>query len=148
VPDVDAEVVDWRIAEPGEIPRGATTVANAARKNGWEVRIGYARGPWMTTADDDEDTDPLDAKVCEMISVQGRRGGQRFRANWHRKLWTKDGANGDYKFAGAQMQPPVAGEVVATKAKKDRHPEHLGAKTVGGLKNSAALNAYVKETTS
>lgn len=144
--DATAEVVAWRTAESIETPRGATTVANAARKAGWEVRIGYSRGPWMSGSDDDEETDPLDAKICEMISVQGRRDGKKFRANWHRKLWTKDGANGDYKFAGAQMSPPVEGEVVATKAKKDRHPEHLGDKTVGGLKNSATLNRYVKET--
>lgn len=144
MPDAAAETVDWRPATPEETPRGATTVANAARKAGWEVKIGFARGPWLGSDDEDE-VDPADVKVCEMITVQGRRPGQRFRANWHRKLWTKDGAAGDYKFAGAQMSPPVEGEVVATKAKKDRHPEHLGAKTVGGLKNSATLNRYVKE---
>jgi hypothetical protein len=145
MPDDAPEKVDWRIAEPDETPRGAQTVANAARKNGWEVRIGYARGPWLKGDDDEEDVDPLDAKICEMITVQGRKDGKKFRANWHRKLWTKDGANGDYKYAGAQMSPPVAGEVVASKAKKDRHPEHLGEATVGGLKNSKTLNTYVKE---
>lgn len=143
MPDAVAEAVDWRPAEPDETPRGATTVANAARKAGWEVRIGYARGPWMTG--DDEEDETVEVKICEMVTVQGRRDGKKFRANWHRKLWTKDGANGDYKFAGAQMSPPVRGEVVATKAKKDRHPEHLGVETIGGLKNSATLNAYIKE---
>lgn len=145
MPDAAAEVVEWRSAELDEIPRGATTVANAARKAGWEVRVGYSRGPWVTGSDDEED-DTVEVKVCEMVTVQGRRDSDSFRANWHRKLWTKDGAEGSYKFAGAQMHPPIEGEVVATKAKKDRHPEHLGDKTVGGLKNSATLNSYVKET--
>jgi hypothetical protein len=143
-----AEVVAWRLAESDEIPRGATTVANAARKAGWNnVRIGFARMSWVTADGDDEPDTSEDAKtsLVEMISVQGRRGGRAFRANWHRKLWTKDGANGDYKFAGAQMWPAIEGEVIATKAKKDRHPEHLGDKTIGGLKNSKTLNDYLKQ---
>lgn len=138
------EIVEWRLAQKDEIPRGAQTVANTALKNGWTVLIGYSRGPWVT-ASDDEDADQADVKICEMVTVQGRKLGQRFRANWHRKLWTKDP---EYGYAGAQMDPPVAGEVVASKAKKDRHPEHLGAATIGGLKNSKTLNDYLKETTS
>jgi hypothetical protein len=142
LPSDAPKIVEWRLAQKDEIPRGAQTVANTARKNGWTVLVGYARGPWVTSADDDDDADPADVKICEMVTVQGRKAGQRFRANWHRKLWTKDPA---YGFAGAQMDPPVAGEVVTTKAKKDRHPEHLGEKTVGGLKNSKTLNTYLKE---
>jgi hypothetical protein len=145
LPNDAPKVVEWRLAQPDEIPRGATTVANAARKAGWTVLVGYSRGPWLTTADEDEDADPADVKICEMITVQGRKLGKRFRVNWHRKLWTKDA---EYKFAGGMTDPPVEGEVVATKAKKDRHPEHLGDKTVGGLKNSKTMNAYIREADS
>lgn len=145
MPDADAEIVHWRPAEPDETPRGATTVANAARKAGFAVRAYYSRGPWVNSKDTDEDEE---AGICEMIAVTGRLHERRFRATWHRKLWTKDGANGDYKFAGAQLWPAHAGEVVSTKAKKERHPEHLGAATIGGLKNSKTLNTYLKETAS
>lgn len=137
------EVVAWRLAQADEIPRGASTVANAARKAGWTVLVGYSRGPWMTASGDDDEEG---AGICETITVQGRKTPQRFRAIWQRKLWTKDGAEGAYKFAGAQIWPAVKGEVVATKSKKDRHPEHLGAETIGGLKNSKTLNDYLKET--
>lgn len=135
--------VEWREATADEIPGGAKAVANAARKNGWDVRVGFARGPWVAGEEDDE-TDESELKVIQMVTVQGRRGNQRFRANWHCKLWTKDGADQKYVFAGAQIHPPVEGEVVASKAKKDRHPEHLGERTVGGLKNSKAMNAFIK----
>lgn len=141
-----AAIVPWRAAEPDETPGGAKAVANAARKAGFAVRAYYSRGPWVSGKDDDEDAPAEDdVQICEMIAVTGRLHERRFRATWHRKLWTKDGADGKYKFAGAQLWPAVEGEVVATKAKKDRHPEHLGAKTVGGLKNSATLNSYIKE---
>lgn len=146
MPNADAEVVHWRAAEPVETPRGATTVANSARKAGYAVRIYYSRGPWVSATDDDEEIDSLDVKVCEMIAVTGRLHDRRFRATWHRRLWTKDGADGKFLFAGAQIWPPHAGEVVSSKAKKDRNPEHLGAETVGGLKNSKTLNDYLKET--
>lgn len=142
MPDDAAEIIAWRLAESGEVPGGATAVANRARKAEFAVRIYYTRGPWVTNKElDDEE----EAGICEMIAVTGRLHDRRFRATWHRKLWTKDDA---YKFAGAQIWPAREGEVVASKAKKDRSPEHLGAATVGGLKNSKTLNDYLKETTS
>jgi hypothetical protein len=142
MPDDATATVHWRAAEPDETPRGATTVANAARKAGFAVRIYFSRGPWITAKDADEDEE---SGICEMIAVTGRLHDRRFRASWHRKLWTKDGAEGAYKFAGAQLWPATTGEVVSTKAKKDRHPESLGDQTVGGLKNAATLNRYIKE---
>lgn len=134
------ETVAWRLAQPDEIPGGATTVANRARKAGWTLLVGYARGPWVTAKDDETEEE---AGIAEVITVQGRRRGARFRATWHRKLWTSDDS---YKFAGATIDPAIRGEVAATKAKKDRSPEHLGAETLGGLKNSKTLNDYLKET--
>jgi hypothetical protein len=144
VSNADAEIVHWRTAEPDEVPGGAKTVANAAHKAGFAVRLYFSRGPWVNAKEPGEDEE---TGICEMIAVTGRLHERRFRASWHRKLWTKDGAEGKYKFAGAQIWPPRRGEPVATKAKKDRHPEHLGAETVGGLKNSKTLNDYLKEDT-
>lgn len=142
-----AETFGWRTAYDAEVTRGATTVANRARKAGWEVRVMFCRVPWVTADGDDEPDTAEDAKtsLVEMISVQGRLGKRKFHANWHRKLWTKAGETGDFTFAGAQIWPAIKGEVITTKAKKDRHPEHLGAETVGGLKNSKTLNDYLKE---
>lgn len=143
-----AETFGWRTAVDEEVPRGAKTVANAARKAGWKVRITVCRVPWLTADGDDEPDTSEDAKtsLVEMIAVAGRRGDQKFRATWHLKLWTKAAEDRTFSYAGAQIFPPIAGEVIATKAKKDRHPEHLGATTVGGLKNSKTLNDYLKET--
>lgn len=129
------ETIHWRVAEPDETPRGATTVANAARKAGFAVRIYYSRGPWVTAKELGEDEE---AGICEMIAVTGRLGDRRFRATWHSKLWTKEAK---YMFAGAQIWPPVEGATLPTK-----HPESLGDKTVGGLKNSKTLTTYLKET--
>ena len=141
--DDATKTIPWRAAKPDETPRGATTVANAARKAGWTVVVGFASGPWLK-ADDDEDD--ADEQIVQMVFVHGWRSGSWFRATWQCKLWTKAGEDGSYTFAGAQIFPPVKGEVIATKAKKDRHPEHLGAETLGGLKNSKTLNDYLKET--
>ena len=144
VPDDTPEVVSWREATAKETPRGAATIANAARKAGWDVVVGYARGPWMTGKESEDDE--VEAGICEYITVQGRKPGtERFRAVWHRKLWTKDGAAGDYKFAGGCTWPAIKGAMFATKAKKDQHPENIGAETVGGLKNSKTINAYIKQ---
>lgn len=143
MPDDAPANVDWRLAHDHEIPRGAATVANAARKAGWTVLVGFARGPWIA-GDDDEDAAPEDVKICEMVTVQGRRGRKKFRVTWRNKLWTQ----AEYQFTGGQTHPPIEGEVVATKAKKDRHPEHLGDKTIGGLKNSKTMNAFIREADS
>jgi hypothetical protein len=134
--------VPARPAEPDEIPRGATTVTNTARKNGWDVQVTYARGPWITSAglklivpgrieedeeDDDGDTDSAADKVpaiYDSIAVRARRGAQRVAATWIRKPWTKAGAAGGFTFAGAHIRP-----------------RHLN----GGLHNSKTLNAYLKE---
>lgn len=153
MPDDDAQDVGWRTAYPDEIPGGATAVANKARKAGWDVRVGFARGPWIGSDGDDKTTTAEEGAapvvaICQMISVQGRLGEKKFHANWHCKLWTKPGQEGKYAFAGAMMWPPVKGPMFSTKAKKDRHPESLEDATIGGLKNSATLNAYLKETTS
>lgn len=139
-----AEIVGWRTALGDEIPRGAQTVANRAVKSGWSVRIMFSRVPWLTADGEEQEGDEDNSGLVQTISVQGRRGDAKFHANWRLKLWTKDDA---YKFAGAAMWPPIEGECIATKAKATRHPEHLGAKTVGGLKNSKTLNDYLKETT-
>lgn len=153
MPDALTEATGWRIAYAEEIPAGSTAVANKARKAGWDVLVGYACGPWIGSDGDDKTTvaeegaAPVVA-ICQMISVQGRLGEKKFNANWHCKLWTKPGQEGKYAFAGAMMWPPVAGPMFSTKAKKDQHPESLGDATIGGLKNSATLNAYLKETTS
>lgn len=135
MPDADAEIVHWRSAEPDETPRGATTVANAARKAGFAVRAYYSRGPWVTNKELGEDEE---AGICEMIAITGRLNERRFRATWHRKLWTKAAT---YGFAGAQIWPPREGATLPTK-----HPESPGDKTIGGLKNSKTLNTYLKES--
>lgn len=146
MPDEALAPVGWRTAYADEIPGGAAAVAKRAEKAGWKVRVGFARGPWLTGNEDDEEESTDEVKICQMVSVQGRKGEQKFHANWHCKLWTKPGAEGKYTFAGAWMWPAIAGEPFSTKAKKDRHPENAGAATVGGLKNSKTLNDYLKES--
>lgn len=138
------DTVEWRPATPEEIPGGAARIAKAAEKAGWEVRAGFCRGRWLAGGDDDEADDAAEEQVVEMITIQGRRGDQIFRANWRAKLWTKAGQDG-YSFVGATMSPPVAGPIASSKARKDWHPESLGDATIGGLKNSKTLSAYIKE---
>lgn len=153
MPDDAPEILGWRTAYAEEVPRGATTVANAARKTGWEVRIMFARVPWLNADGEDktleEEGVEIGAAIVQMISVQGRRAGAKFHANWHCKLWTKPGREeGTYGFAGARMWPAREGALFSTKAKKAQHPESLGDKTVGGLKNSKTLTNYLKEAPS
>lgn len=139
------DYVDWREAAPEEIPGGAARVMKAAEKAGWEVRAGFARGPWVKVEDEDAEVDgAAEEQVVAMITIQGRRGDQSFRANWQAKLWTKAGQDG-YSFTGATMSPPIKGPIASSKARKDWHPESLGDETIGGLKNSKTLSAYVKE---
>jgi hypothetical protein len=138
------DIVDWRPATPEEIPGGAARIAKAAEKAGWEVRAGFCRGLWVGSEDDEAGDEPQEEQVVEMVTIQGRRGGQIFRANWRRKLWTKAGQDG-YSFVAAMMSPPVAGPIASSKARKDWHPESLGDATIGGLKNSKTLSAYIKE---
>jgi hypothetical protein len=135
------EVVGWRTAKPDEIPGGAAAIAKKAEKSGWKVSVSFMRVPWLT-ADEDDDAD---AGLVEVIAVHGRKDGKKFRATWHCKLWTKAGDTRSFSFFGAAMWPPIEGEVIASKGKKDRNPEHLGDKTVGGLKNSKVLNTFLKE---
>lgn len=146
MPDGAVETTGWRTAYDVEVPGGAAAVAKRAEKLGWRVRTMFCRVPWLTAGDDDEGSIE-DVQIVEMVSVQGRKGERKFHANWHRKLWTKPGQEGEFKFAGARMWPAIPGAVVATKAKKDRHPENIEDATVGGLKNSKTLNTYLKETT-
>lgn len=131
-------IVYWRLAEPGEIPRGATTVLNAAIKAGWDVRAGYMRGVWptsrgpklvdptkLTAADDEDEEDAVSTGkyfpgVYQAISLQGRKDGRRFRAWWYWKRWTKET---NYKFVGSQLWPGIG---------------------QGGLHNSKALTSYIK----
>jgi hypothetical protein len=140
MPIILAEIIPWRTAKPEEIPRGAEAVAKRARKAGWKVSVSFMRVPWLTADEDDESSG-----LVETVMVHGLKDEKKFRATWICRLWTKDGDDRTFKFAGAQIWPAIEGEVVATKAKKDRNPEHLGAKTVGGLKNSKTLNDYLKE---
>jgi hypothetical protein len=139
-----AEVVGFRTANADEVPGSAAAVAKRAEKSGWKVRTSFARLPWIT-ADSDPTEEPDEGGLVQVVVVAGHKNGRKFSARWHCKLWTKDGAEGAYKFAGCQIWPPIAGEVITTKAKKDRHPEHLGAATIGGLKNSKTMNDYLKE---
>jgi hypothetical protein len=142
-----AEVVAWREAEKGEIPRGATAVANTARDNGWEVSVRYARGPWYTNtgrlklivpgqiiSDDEEEEEDAETgedstvhkvpAIYSTIAVWARRGAQRVAATWIHKPWTKAGAEGKSPFVAAHIWPA-----------------HNG----GGLHNSIALKAHLKE---
>lgn len=165
-PDSPAPV-SWRLADKDEIPRGATSIANAARKTGWTVLVGYSCQPWMnndgetkmfnpnklTEAEEDEESEiseqvatDLEVAYAEAIYVAGRRDGHGFYAKWYRKLWTKPGREeGKYIFSGARMIPGIVGAVASPKAKKDLHPENIGPDTVGGLKNSDTLKNYLKQ---
>ena len=144
MPDEALETIGWRTAYDVEVPGGAATVAKSAAKNGWSVRTMFCRVPWLTAGDDDEGSIE-DVQIVEMVSVQGRKGARRFHANWHRKLWTKPGQEGNFSFAGARMWPAIPGAMFNTKAKKDRHPENIEDATIGGLKNSKTLTAYLKQ---
>jgi hypothetical protein len=144
-------IVRWRPARPGEIPGGAAAVIKTARKHGWDVQVGYARGPWQsrgraalidpaTGAVDDseegEDATGTDSAgkvpaIYEVIAVHARRGDQRVAATWTRKPWTKPGREGKYQFGAV---PGVGGAHI--------WPPHDG----GGLHNSKTLTDYLKET--
>lgn len=178
LPDDPAEKVGWRLAEPGEIPRGATTIINLARKGDWKISVAYSRLPWMNSDgsikmydpnklgddnDDEPEVDPdadevvgsetaevtpadLEVAMAEAIVVYGMQTGHTFMAKWYRKLWTKPGLLEEkYLFSGACIRPGVAGGLWSTKAKKDLHPENIGDATIGGLKNSKTLTAYLKK---
>lgn len=79
-PEVPAPEVPGRAAEKHEVPRGAVTLGNAARKAGWEVEVRYARGPWL-------DASGEFAYVVDSVLLRMRHpaDGQRAAATWVRK---------------------------------------------------------------
>lgn len=81
-----------RPARPDEIPKGAATVINRARRCGWDVSVSYARGPWLQ-ADGTW-------HVLSSILVRARRGAQRWAAIWVDKHWLKQ-AGYKYEFGRA-----------------------------------------------
>lgn len=77
---IPAPEVRGRPAEKSEVPRGAATVINAARKAGWDVEVSYARGPWLNA-------DGTPAYIVDSIVVRLLlpATGQRAAATWVRK---------------------------------------------------------------
>ena len=89
--------VERRTAEPDEIPRGPKTIVNLARKEGWEVWVTYARGPWQHASGEL-------AGLVESLAVRCRRGEQRVTGLWLHKMWLSDPG---YEFDGARAKPRV-----------------------------------------
>lgn len=77
IPAPETEAIRLKLDNP-EVPRGAKTVVNRAVKNGWDVEMSYARGPWIMVRE---------WHVAGSILVKGRKAGQRFAAQWVRKEW-------------------------------------------------------------
>lgn len=65
-----------RPAQPDEIPRGARTLENAARKAGWWTSAQYARG---TT----KYANGKPGKVVDQLTLLGQTGWAYFVAWWH-----------------------------------------------------------------
>lgn len=68
--------VACRLADPAEVPRGASALARAAERAGWSVRVTYARGTRLGASGK-----PLGGPV-DSICVRGRRDGEHFAATW------------------------------------------------------------------
>lgn len=69
-PDVRA-----RPADKGEIPQGAKNIAKHAERNGWDVAITYAKGPYLSASAEI-------LRTAESILVRMRRGTERAAAAW------------------------------------------------------------------
>lgn len=74
-----------RPAEKAEIPRGATTIINLAKKHGWEVLTTYARGPLLHASG----TRVL--RVVDSIRVRAHKGDRMVAATWVDKSKVEDG---------------------------------------------------------
>lgn len=92
-PEVSLEPeVRARPASDDEVPRGARTVINLARKAGWDCTATYARGPWL-------DADGVNVPyVVDSIVVRFAKGEQRAAATWIRK---PTGDPDAYEFSSA-----------------------------------------------
>ena len=93
-----------RTAEASEITRGPTTIANLARKNGWEVWITYSRGPWLQADGTPALNEDGTVASVETIAVRCKRGGQHATGLWVRKEWLKDPG---FVFEGGRAKPAV-----------------------------------------
>lgn len=92
-----APVVPCRLAEPGEVPRGAKPVRAAAEAAGWAVVATYARGTRWTKSGPGTLVDSL------ALRMSYRRGERRAVAVW---------LNGRFDFGmrwAADMRPESVG---------------------------------------
>lgn len=76
--DWPAPEVACRLAEPGEIPRGAAAVLAVAEAAGWTVEPTYARG----TSVAGPNSKPRHGRVVDSIALRMRRGLDRAVAVW------------------------------------------------------------------
>jgi len=79
---------DGSVAD-AQLPGGARTVINAARKTGWEISASYARGAWLHSAT------WTPTAIVNHVQVRLRRGTQRAVATWRTK------PDGTYEFKTA-----------------------------------------------
>jgi len=79
---------DGTVAD-AQLPGGARTVVNAARKTGWTISATYARGPWMHSSY------WTPTRTVDHVALRLSRGDQRAVATWRTK------ADGTYEFKTA-----------------------------------------------
>jgi hypothetical protein len=101
-PPIPLPEVYARPAKLEEMGRDAKTLGKRLRDAGWEIRITYARGPWLSS--DGEDV----LSIADSILVVGRRSHVWLAACWiHRDDSVKEGKPaGAWKRVSCHVRDP------------------------------------------